>query len=95
MLVVVGDIDVGDIELDGPISGPAQLGLFRWDGTDFTIAPEDQDHHLVETLRAVQDVGLPAIVLWPNADAETGRHYLSDSVYRINAAMAVRTEEDT
>ena len=25
--------------------------------------------------------------LWPNADAETGRHYLSDSVYRINSAM--------
>ena len=25
------------IELDGPISGPAQIGLFRWDGTDFTI----------------------------------------------------------
>ena len=25
--------------------------------------------------------------LWPAADAETGRHYLSDSVYRINSAM--------
>jgi hypothetical protein len=25
------------IELDGPIGGPAQAGLFRWDGTDFTI----------------------------------------------------------
>ncbi len=25
--------------------------------------------------------------LWPNADAETGRHYLSDSVYRINSAL--------
>jgi hypothetical protein len=24
------------VELDGPISGPAQIGLFRWDGTDFT-----------------------------------------------------------
>lgn len=24
------------IELDGPISGPALVGLFRWDGTDFT-----------------------------------------------------------
>ena len=24
------------IELDGPISGPAQIGLFRWDGSDFT-----------------------------------------------------------
>jgi hypothetical protein len=26
------------IELDGPIGGPAQVGLFRWDGTDFTIS---------------------------------------------------------
>ena len=26
-------------------------------------------------------------LLWPAADAETGRHYLSDSVYRINSAM--------
>ena len=26
-------------------------------------------------------------LLWPGSDAETGRHYLSDSVYRINAAM--------
>ena len=26
-------------------------------------------------------------LLWPSADAETGRHYLSDSVYRINSAM--------
>jgi hypothetical protein len=26
------------IELDGPISGPAQIGLFRWDGTDFTAS---------------------------------------------------------
>jgi hypothetical protein len=26
------------LELDGPISGPAQVGLFRWDGTDFTIS---------------------------------------------------------
>jgi TolB-like protein/DNA-binding SARP family transcriptional activator/Tfp pilus assembly protein PilF len=25
--------------------------------------------------------------LWPDADAETGRHYLSDSVYRINQAL--------
>jgi hypothetical protein len=25
------------LELDGPIGGPAQAGLFRWDGTDFTI----------------------------------------------------------
>jgi TolB-like protein/DNA-binding SARP family transcriptional activator/Tfp pilus assembly protein PilF len=26
-------------------------------------------------------------LLWPGADAEAGRHYLSDSVYRINSAM--------
>jgi hypothetical protein len=26
------------IELDGPISGPAQVGLFRWNGSDFTIS---------------------------------------------------------
>src|SRR5688500_5164020 len=26
-------------------------------------------------------------LLWPSADAETGRHYLSDSVYRVNKAM--------
>ena len=26
------------IELDGPLSGPAAIALFRWDGTDFTSA---------------------------------------------------------
>jgi UDP-hydrolysing UDP-N-acetyl-D-glucosamine 2-epimerase len=29
----------------------------------------DGEEQIAETLRAVQDVGLPAIVLWPNADA--------------------------
>jgi UDP-hydrolysing UDP-N-acetyl-D-glucosamine 2-epimerase len=29
----------------------------------------DGERQITETLRAVQDVGLPAIVLWPNADA--------------------------
>jgi UDP-hydrolysing UDP-N-acetyl-D-glucosamine 2-epimerase len=27
------------------------------------------EHQITETLKAVRDVGLPAIVLWPNADA--------------------------
>ena len=31
------------IELDGPISGPAQAGLFRWDGSDFTISGVPQN----------------------------------------------------
>jgi hypothetical protein len=31
------------IELDGPVSGPAQIGLFRWDGSDFTISGVPQN----------------------------------------------------
>ena len=73
-LIVFGGLSIATA--DGPLSGRAV---------------QRRRLALLVLLAAVRHRGVSRdkliAILWPTASAETGRHYLSDSVYRINQAM--------
>ena len=51
------------IQLAGPLDGPAQVGLFRWDGTDFTSAGVSQTSLIFGYANGVATIRLKAAEL--------------------------------